>query len=131
MTAIGLPDVLAIALGTAAAWLSGCSGLRRHSSTPHPVVTVVFSLACWFVLFMLEKVVSWNLWAGRGSALGYGGDKAMTNFLAEPLLVALFSSVSFLLARRLAGNRFTGRVALTIGLVVAAGVVIAFPAIPD
>jgi hypothetical protein len=105
--------------------------LARRPTAPSTLAMLAFGLAVWLILFWVQKIVSWQVWGSRGFSHGYGGDKAMSNLVLEPVLVLALTFAVGLIARWWAGSRFSGRSAATVASAVATLVVAAVPAIPD
>ena len=104
---------------------------RGAAQPPHLLLTVCFACSTWWVLIWVQKVICWQVWHGRALAHGYGGDKSLSNLIVEPPLVIVLTVIAATLSRRLAGTRYSYRVAAAIGLCMAAIVVGIIPALAE
>lgn len=124
-------ELAPIVIGLAIALFLYRRGLRGAAQAPHLLVTVCFACSTWWVLMWAQKVISWQVWHGRALAHGYGGDKSLSNLVVEPPLVIVLTVIAVTAGRRLAGSRYSYRVAAVIGLCMAAIVVGIIPALPE
>ena len=103
----------------------------RRSASPNTSAIVCLALTGWWTLFWVQKLIPSEIWQGHGIAHGYGGDKAMFNFLLEPLLVASLAAVLSTTVRQFSIVGRLRNVATVVALGAAIVIVAAVPALPD